>query len=48
MRWKWIALVGVALVVALAASGYLVLSTYDYTKLKPRIARMVAEATAER
>jgi uncharacterized protein involved in outer membrane biogenesis len=45
MRWKWIALVGAALIVALAASAYLFLSTYDYTKLKPRIARMVTEAT---
>ena len=45
MRWKWIILVGVALLVALAASAYLVLSSYDYTKLKPRIERLVAEAT---
>jgi uncharacterized protein involved in outer membrane biogenesis len=45
MRWKWIALVGAALIIALAATAYLVLSSYDYSKLKPRIARMVAEAT---
>ena len=44
MRWKWIALIGVVLIGALAASAYLVLRTYDYTKLKPRIERMVTEA----
>jgi uncharacterized protein involved in outer membrane biogenesis len=30
------------------ASAYLVLRTYDYAKLKPRIERMVAEATGRR
>lgn len=45
MRWKWIALAGAALVIALAAAAYLVLSNYDYNKFKPQIARIVAEAT---
>jgi len=45
MRWKWIALIGAALIVAMAAAAYLVLSNYDYSKFKPQIARMVAEAT---
>ncbi len=45
MRWKWIAFVGVVLIVVLAATSYLIISNYDYNKLKPRIARMVAEAT---
>jgi uncharacterized protein involved in outer membrane biogenesis len=48
MRWKWIALSGVALILALAAAAYLFLSTYDYAKLKPRIERMVAEATGRK
>jgi uncharacterized protein involved in outer membrane biogenesis len=45
MRWKWIVSVGIALIVALAAAAYLVLKSYDYNKFKPRIARMVTEAT---
>lgn len=45
MRWKWITLIGAALIIALAAAAWLVLSSYDYSKLKPRIARIVAEAT---
>jgi uncharacterized protein involved in outer membrane biogenesis len=45
MRWKWIALIGAALIIAMAAAAYLVLSNYDYSKFKPQIARMVAEAT---
>ena len=45
MRWKWVAWVGVALIVALAAAAYVALNRYDYNKLKPRIAHMVAEAT---
>ena len=45
MRWKWIVPAGAALIVAMAISAYLVLRSYDYNRLKPRIARMVAEAT---
>ncbi len=48
MRWKWIAFAAVALIVALAATAYLVLSTYDYAKLKPRIERVAAEATGRK
>jgi len=48
MRWKWIVFGGIFLIVALMASAYLFLCTYDYAKLKPRIERMVAEATGRR
>jgi len=45
MRWKWIAAIGALLVIALMAAVYVFLDTYDYNKLKPRIARMVKDAT---
>jgi len=48
MRWKWIALSGLVLIVVLAASGYFVLRTYDYNKLKPRITRLAAESTGRK
>jgi uncharacterized protein involved in outer membrane biogenesis len=44
MRWKWFSAI-VALIVVLIASIYAYLNTYDYNKLKPRIARMVKDAT---
>ena len=44
MRWKWFSAVS-ALIVVLIASVYAYLNTYDYNKLKPRIARMVKDAT---
>ena len=45
MRWKWIVGIGVFLVIALMVTVYALLATYDYNKLKPRIARMVKDAT---
>ena len=45
MRWKWIIGISGFLIVALVAADYVFLHTYDYNKLKPRIARMVKEAT---
>jgi uncharacterized protein involved in outer membrane biogenesis len=45
MRWKWIAGIGVFLIIALMAAVYVFLATYDYNKLKPRVARMVKDAT---
>jgi uncharacterized protein involved in outer membrane biogenesis len=45
MRWKWIVGIGVFLVMALMVTVYVLLATYDYNKLKPRIARMVKDAT---
>ncbi len=45
MRWKWVCLGVVVLVAAAMAAVYAVLASYDYNKLKPRMARMVKEAT---
>ena len=45
MRWKWIVGIGVFLVMALMVAVYVLLASYDYNSLKPRIARMVKDAT---
>ncbi len=45
MRWKWILGICACLIVVLMAGVYVFLRAYDYNKLKPRIARMVKEAT---
>jgi uncharacterized protein involved in outer membrane biogenesis len=45
MRWKWIFGSAIILVIALMVAAYAVLATYDYTKLKPQIERMVKDAT---
>ena len=45
MRWKWIVGISVFLIIALMVSVYGLLATYDYNKLKPRVARMVKDAT---
>ena len=45
MRWKWIAATVFFLIIALVAAIYVFLYTFDYNKLKPRIARMVKDAT---
>ena len=45
MRWKWLAGTVFLLIIALVAAIYVFLYTFDYNKLKPRIARMVENAT---
>jgi uncharacterized protein involved in outer membrane biogenesis len=45
MRWKWFVTIGAFLIIALMATGYVILSTYDYNKLKPQVARIVKEVT---
>ena len=48
MRWKWIKWVlgiFIVLIIALIITVYLVLSSYDFNSLKPRIARAVKDAT---
>ena len=45
MRWKWFVTIGVLLIIALMAAGYVMLGNYDYNKLKPRVARMIKEVT---
>ena len=45
MRWKWFLGIFAFLIIALVVVVYAVLATYDYNKLKPRIAQMVKGAT---
>jgi uncharacterized protein involved in outer membrane biogenesis len=45
MRWKWIAGTVFFLIIGLMAAIYVFLYTFDYNKLKPRIAGMVKDAT---
>jgi len=45
MRWKWLLGTVLFLIMALMAAIYVFLYTFDYNKLKPRIARMVKDAT---
>ena len=45
MRWKWFVTIGVLLIIALMAAGYVMLGNYGYNKLKPRVARMIKEVT---
>jgi uncharacterized protein involved in outer membrane biogenesis len=45
MRWKIVLAVFLALILALSVGVYLVVSTYDYDKLVPRIAKSVKEST---
>ena len=45
MRWKRFVVIGVLAIVILFAAAYVYLNTYDYNKLKPRISRMVKDAT---
>jgi uncharacterized protein involved in outer membrane biogenesis len=45
MRWKWILGTVFFLIIALMAAIYVFLYTFDYNELKPRIARLVEEAT---
>ena len=48
MRWKWVLLIGIFLLIAMTATVYAILTSYDYNKLKPQIARMVEERTGRR
>ncbi|MGD2098190.1 MAG: AsmA family protein [Desulfobacterales bacterium] len=45
MRWKWILGIFICLIMALVAVIYILLRTYDYNKLKPRLTQMVRETT---
>ena len=45
MRWKWILGTVFFLIIAFMAAIYVFLYSFDYNKLKPRIARMVKDAT---
>ncbi len=45
MRWKWIPITFGLLLIVMLGAVYLILVNYDYNELKPRIARMVRDAT---
>ncbi len=45
MRWKWIPVIFVSILLLLIAAAYTILSGYDFNKLKPRIERAAYEAT---
>ena len=45
MRWKWIPIVLVSIVIIIIVTAYIILSNYDYNKLKPHIERSAYEAT---
>jgi uncharacterized protein involved in outer membrane biogenesis len=45
MRWKLFVGIFVFVILAMIATGYVVLATYDYNKLKPWVARMVEDET---
>ena len=45
MRWKWAIGIAALLVVILAVTTYLILASYDYNQLKPRIAQAVRDVT---
>jgi len=48
MRWKWVAAIGVLIIVILIAAVYGYLNTYDYNRLKPLVARRVEDATGRK
>ncbi|MEE9611804.1 MAG: AsmA family protein [Desulfatiglandales bacterium] len=45
MRWKRMAGIAAVLFIAMIVAAYVILSTYDYNKFKPRIAKVVKDAT---
>lgn len=48
MRWKRIAGIAAILLIAMIVAAYVILSTYDYNKFKPRIAKVVEDATGRK
>ena len=48
MRWKRIVGIAAILLIAIIVAAYVILSTYDYNKFKPRIAKVVEDATGRK
>ena len=48
MRWKRIVGIATILLIAIIVAAYVILSTYDYNKFKPRIAKVVEDATGRK
>lgn len=45
MRWKWVLGASAAMILAVIVTVYIILSSYDFNKLKPTLTRMVRDAT---
>lgn len=45
MRWKWVLGIAAVFIFILVVTAYLILASYDYNKLKPRITQAVKDAT---
>ena len=45
MRWKWILCISIAVIFALFVTTYIILSSYDYNKFKPRITEIAKKYT---
>ena len=45
MRWKWILGISVAVIIAVLATAYIIASSYDFNKFKPRITELAKQYT---
>jgi len=45
MRWKWVLGIAAVLILIVVVTAYVILISYDYNKLKPRITQAVKDAT---
>jgi AsmA family protein len=45
MRWKWVFMIAAGVMIALSVAVYVILSSYDFNRLKPQIAQAVKDAT---
>ena len=45
MRWKWILGIIVGVIIAVFATVFIIASTYDFNKFKPRIAALAKQYT---
>jgi uncharacterized protein involved in outer membrane biogenesis len=48
MRWKRVVGIAAVLLIAIIVAAYVILSAYDYNKFKPRIAKVVEDATGRK
>jgi len=45
MRWKWILGISAAAIIAVFVTVYIIASTYNYNKFKPRITALAKQYT---
>ena len=48
MRWKWILGTFVVVILGLIVAAYVIISTYDFNKLKPTVTKAVQDATGRK